>query len=278
MGHKQLKWKMYTSFELCMVKVFLTNKKACILVCIYRLLFVSVILFLQEITELLETIITKHDCIIIAGDVNIHTETNETYARQFREILDMFNVTQHVRVPTHKMGHTLDIVATFTFNPTVTNIEAKEYDISHHFFVDFTVTCSPVIKEYKMIHYRNIKAIDDEEFTNTVNTLLNGLPREGTFGQKVKRYNEVLAEVLQKHAPLMSMKQKIVPNAPWFDNEYRNLRKLRRKAEKQFVKSGLLRDKESFINMRKQATDLAYSKKREYYEKKLNKAPRHCIQ
>ena len=62
---------------------------------------------------------------------------------------------------------------------------------------------------------------------------------------------------------------KIIPNAPWFDGEYGNLRKMRRKAEKQFKRSGLSADKENYKRLRKQTTALAYQKKKDYYCEKL---------
>ena len=51
---KQLKMKVFSSFEHCMTKVFLNNRKSVTLVCIYRLHFVSVVTFLDEVTELFE--------------------------------------------------------------------------------------------------------------------------------------------------------------------------------------------------------------------------------
>ena len=53
MKYKQIKWKTYTSFELCVVKIVLTNKKPLTLLCIYRLLFVSVVVFLKEVVGFL---------------------------------------------------------------------------------------------------------------------------------------------------------------------------------------------------------------------------------
>ena len=97
---------------------------------------------------------------IVAGDVNIHTEKKETYSNKFSEILDMFNMMQHIDQPTHKMGHTLDIVTTFDKNPVISKIDINEYDISHHFLIDFNVTCSAEVCEYKMIEYRSTKNIN----------------------------------------------------------------------------------------------------------------------
>ena len=91
-GSKHIKSKEYSSFELTVVKVFLTNEKSLTLVCIYRLLFVSITVVFEELVQMLENLITSKDIIILAGDVNIHTETTDVHSRQFSEVLDMFNI------------------------------------------------------------------------------------------------------------------------------------------------------------------------------------------
>ena len=68
---------------------------------------------------------------------------------------------------------------------------------------------------------------------------------------------------------MKSKEIKEVPNSPWFDFEYEHLRKLRRKAEKQFRRSRLEVHRENYKNLRKQTTELAYKKKRNYYATKL---------
>ena len=93
-------------------------------------------------------LMSSNECIIIAGDVNIHTETDESSSKQFKDILDMFNLTQHIKFPTHKLGHTLDIVVTLK-DTAVMNTVAVEYDLSHHFLVDFNITVAPEVRQYK---------------------------------------------------------------------------------------------------------------------------------
>ena len=51
-----------------------------------------------------------------------------------------------------------------------------------------------------------------------------------------------------------------------------NLRRLRRKAEKEYQKTGLIVHKEIFVKFRKQTTDLACKKKCKYYGEKLQNA------
>ena len=78
-----------------------------------------------------------------------------------------------------------------------------------------------------------------------------------------------MKELLDKHAPLITKTIKVVPNAPWFDDEYKQLRKSRRKAEKKYKRSKLPVDKEEFVRLRKETTTLAFKKKQEHYANKI---------
>ena len=109
---KHLKFNSFSSFEMTVVKVSVQNNKSILLVSIYRVLFVSVSIFLEEIVQLFEALVTMCNPIVLAGDVNIHMEVDETYSLRFRDILQTFNFIQHVDFPTHIQGHTLDILAT----------------------------------------------------------------------------------------------------------------------------------------------------------------------
>ena len=100
-----MKSETYSSFECIQVQLSLEGMEIVTLVCVYRLLFISIVTFLEEIVQLLELLVSTWDSIIFAGDVNIHTEMDVTYAKQFADMMDMFNMVQHVHVPTHKMGH-----------------------------------------------------------------------------------------------------------------------------------------------------------------------------
>ena len=138
------------------------------------------------------------------------------------------------------------------------------YDTRHHFLVEFDVAVTPNKKGYKTIYYRNLKAIDSERFQQDISSKLN-ISGTATLTQNTKNYNDVLSSVLNDHAPTKSKTIKILPNAPWFDCEYEHLRKLRRRAEKAYRRSGLDADKEAYRKLHKQTTNLAYAKKRKYY-------------
>ena len=69
--------------------------------------------------------------------------------------------------------------------------------------------------------------------------ILPALPLTHNLCEKITIYNTALAEVVNKPAPIFSKTITVAPDAPWFDAEYSNLRKLRRNAKKKFRKSYL---------------------------------------
>ena len=109
-------------------------------------------------------------------------------------------------------------------------------EVSDHFFITLNVNCALIRSEYRSVTYGNYKMIDMEKFKNEVKISLDS-SKHTNFGEKITFYNDKLNEILNKYAPLKTKTVKIVPKAPWFDHEYRTLRKKRRKAEKKVFKN-----------------------------------------
>ena len=69
--------------------------------------------FIEEFSSLLETIAIYSSTIVITGDFNLHLDDSDApHVTNFIQLLDAFNLRQHVREPTHVGGHTLDLVIT----------------------------------------------------------------------------------------------------------------------------------------------------------------------
>jgi hypothetical protein len=271
MKHKHIHIKPYSSFELTMVKLFCDRGKPLLLVCVYRLLFISVKTFLDEIVKLFEVLASSPEEVILAGDINIHMDVDNAYSTRFNDILNSFNFIQYIDFPTHKLGHTLDIVATFDGGLYLSGFVSNQYDVSDHFLVDFHLQFAPEVKNEREISYRNSKCMDTVKFESDLVERLH-LSDTLSFGDNILRYNETLSNVLNEHAPIKTKAIKILLDAPWFDSEYVNLRRLRRKAEVQYKKTGSVVHKENYVSLRKQCTDLAHKKKCRYYGDKLDGA------
>ena len=136
---KPVKTKMFSSFQHVGVQLPHTNNNnKLIVVCIYRLLYVHVITFLQEFAEFLEIISISSNNLIIAGDINIHMETQEMPSIELTKLLDMFNLKQHVSKPTHIHGHTIDAVITRLDDPNyIENMMIEHLLGIHHFKISF---------------------------------------------------------------------------------------------------------------------------------------------
>ena len=92
----------------------LVARKSLRAIVVYRLPGgVSVGVFLEEFSVLLQEAVIRPEELLICGDFNFHMDNKADWnATRFGELLDLFNLKQHVCVPTHERGHILDLVIT----------------------------------------------------------------------------------------------------------------------------------------------------------------------
>ena len=258
---KQLLSKEFHSFEHCVVRIPLNNKESMILITVYRLQYVPVGEFLDEFEEILEKYAILQNEFIIAGDVNIHFETDECSSRKFKDLLDSYDLKQLVTGPTHIAGHTIDVVISPNKESYVVDMDIRRIDLSHHFLIEFGVSVSVSTTITKSITYRAWKEVDNERFSEELKEALSSIPDTRNMAEKLASYNKILQEIGDKYAPPRSKEIRIKPRAPWFDSEYKTLRRERRKAERRFRKTKSIEDKEEFVRLRKETTNLAKRKK-----------------
>ena len=61
----------------------------------------------------------------------------DCYAGRFTDLLSMFELTQHISVPTHSQGHTLDVVISKGLDMTI--VGTPDVGISDHLCIFFNV-------------------------------------------------------------------------------------------------------------------------------------------
>jgi len=99
-------------------------------------------MFFEELTTVLETLVT-HGCpVVIGGDINIHVENpTDIHASCLHELLSSMGLQQHVTLPTHQAGGTLDLVITFSdFGVDELNVEPPGIVSDHSL-----ITCCPAV-------------------------------------------------------------------------------------------------------------------------------------
>ena len=273
MDVKPVKVNQFQSFEHCILKVCLSDKSMVSMVSIYRLDYEPIDLFFEEFAELLETLVASKDKFLIAGDINIHCDNKtDGPTLQLMELLEMFNLTQVISESTHRKGHTIDVVITQMEEIEVSGVEVCDVSLSDHYLISFDANCKTVKSYYRSITYRNIKQVNKEAFKSELMDALGTIPLDNDVGTVVADYNNKLSKLMDEHAPQITRKVKIVPTAPWFDAEYKEVRKQRRKAEKRYKITKNPTEYEEFITLRKQTTLMAKSKKQQYFIDKIESA------
>ena len=219
--------KHFSSFEQTMVKIKLKNNSTLTLISLYPLLFVPANIFIDELTVFFEILSVSSDVFVLSGDVNIHMDTDDTYAIRLKEVFSMFNLTQFVDIPTHKHGHSIDIVLATSDSPIIDDVLPNDVKHSDHFLIEFKVSTIPIKKAYKSVTYRDIKSINNEQFcTDVKEVCMNN--QSNNMQESMTNYNSLLSEIVDCHAPIKTKQVKIVPNAPWFDLQYKSLQQRRR--------------------------------------------------
>ena len=70
-------------------------------------------MFLDEITELLTAPISKYHNLIILGDFNMYiNDTTNAENLIFNDRMGALELSQHVKIPTHRQGNILDLIYT----------------------------------------------------------------------------------------------------------------------------------------------------------------------
>ena len=262
----KLKCPRFESFECCICNLFHECHDKVVLISIYRLQDVSIQVFFNELTMLLESYCMLDTLLIIGGGINIHLDIpTNPHVTTFRNILEGFNLHQLVNEKTHVEGHQLDVLITNDCDKAIDARVINDINLSDHFPLACKIKFVPKkLPEYKLIKYRDLKSIDMPCLTDMLQCEFSqrNIANENSFYLAVSSYNDSLKSVLNAVAPIKEKTIKCVPRAPWFDYEYSELRRKRRRAEKRFRRTKLMVDQISYNDLKKETTALANRKKK----------------
>ena len=223
--------------------------------------------FLTDFESFLSLAVTTPHEFSIVGDFNIHVnDLSDSETTQFLDLLNSFNLQQHVTSPTHIHGNTLDLVITLSKSSLSPVIDCIPGTPSDHFLLLATLATSPIVPKPATLHYfRRIDSIDVDSFISDIlNSNLITSPPD-SLDKLVECYNSTLLSLLNKHAPLKSKLIRSSHSNPWYTPALRAAKAACRKLERKWKSS-----KNSFnLSLLRSATN-AYHKsllaaKRLYY-------------
>ena len=160
-------------------------------------------LFFEEFGTLAEQLVVSPGNLLIAGDFNYHMDnTRNLDTVKFNKVLESLSLIQHVNGPTHKKGHTLDLILTRAADELVICTEIRDPMLSDHSAVHCKLRLKKPPPERKEISCRKLHSVNVDSFNDdlkrsnllTTNTL--------DFMSLIDLYENTLKETLEKHAPL----------------------------------------------------------------------------
>ena len=227
----------YSTFELF---CFVINSKSPIVCALIYRPPKRVAGFLEEFSEFLSIIMVKYNSVILTGDYNTRICCpSSTFITDFIDLYEAFNLTQHVNGPTHKLGHTLDLV--LTHGVSLDNLDIVEFPPSDHKAIFLhTMLPPPDPLPRTSSRSRTFNSNSSLHFhqafpATSVNSSL--LPPQ-SVDVLVEDFNSTCSHILDSIAPFKTKYTK--PKAMlWLNDHTRDIKRQCRKAERNWKKHRL---------------------------------------
>ena len=212
--------------------------------------------FHNEFTDILVRYhLIKHE-VIILGDFNFHVNKHDDKdAKEFIEILENFNLIQHIVGPTHREGNTLDLL--ITRKKSLVNHYEIVDSISDHSNILVNIDLNKPKKLKKIIKYRKIGTIDTNSFKRDITNKISVNNPTDNIGL-IKKYNS-LSEVLDNHAPLIEKEITIRDPTPWKTEDIKEEKQKKRKLERRWRKTKTQIDRDLYTAQRNKYNQLLES-------------------
>lgn len=113
-----------------------------------------------------------------------------------------------------------------------------------------------------------MKDFDTDKFKSDIEEKAGNI-KGATISEYVSNYNSTLTNLLDSHAPIISKTIQLRPNAPYYTQEIREEKQVRRKLERKWQKSKLTVDKDIYKQQCKVVNNMLNKSRTEYYSQKI---------
>ena len=229
--------------------------------------------FFDEFTTLLESVAIFQSEVIISGDFNIHVDdTNDRHGRRLLDILDSFDMVQNISVPTHKGGHTLDLVITRRNSPPMGfRVDPPVYSDHGLTLCAFPPVNIAVRRRSKDVRFW--KHLNRDAFRQSLlnSQLCDSADALSTLSPAAlfDLYDGTLRRIVDEHLPVENISVKDRPLTPWYDNDCRNAKRKVRMCERRYRRTRSEIDCMAWIRQMERKRNLLEQKEERYWNSKI---------
>lgn len=191
--------------------------------------------FFEDLSDILELSATYACPFILLGDINIHTEiVDNANTVKWQLLLQSHGLVQHVTSPTHRAGHTLDVVVTRSDCPLI-SLQVLPPTLSDHSLISVNVNLQPGHRQpAPAVRRRKWRSFDFDGFCDSLSqSVLLTKPPDDCISL-VECYNSTLQSLLDQHAPFAVVKPRAHINAPWYDRQCQSAKAAVRRLERAY--------------------------------------------
>ncbi len=169
---------------------------------------------------------------------------------------DMMELHHLVNEPTHKEGHTLDLIVRRQSKVDFVKDVYVDLQISDHYVLSFRVEIVKSPQERKIIPFRKTRSIDTESFMNDVTVQVSKLGSCYNVEDRVNNYNTILSQLLDEYAPEKQHTVTIQHKTPWYSKELHEEKIICRKLEGKWCSTKSEEDQDIFKRQRQKVQNL----------------------
>ena len=179
-------------------------------------------------------------------DFNFHVDDNgNANAKQFHDLLFSADLKQHVNGPTHRLGHTLDLLITRDVDTLISHTRILPDPLSdHQVVVCFINLPRPPATRITVTRCKT-RDIDLDAFQKDICSVFSKVSVDDLDGV-ITLFDDTLRLLLNKYAPEQTRKITLRPHAPWFSEELRELKRVKRRCERKFQSTKLSIDRQIY--------------------------------
>ena len=269
-NHKIIPTDQYDSFEHYVINVGF-GQVSMNLVSVYRPPKLSFPEFFNDFQNLLVFLISLKSNFIITGDFNIHVDkVHDPDSQTFSNILNIFNLKQHVSFPTHTSGHTLDLLITTDDCSYISHIDPSNFISDHCALLANLKLQKEHHHTHKLVNFRQYNKIDFTGFKAdlTESDLIKHPQNNASL--LYNQYHTILTDLVNRYAPLKTKSAPTRPPDPWITDEIIKVKQKRRHLERTWRRTRSITDRRRLSACVHQYNRIISEAKNDWYSKLIS--------
>ena len=240
--------------------------------------------FFNDFRLYLESVDTVNANTFICGDFNFWLDDVENRdARDFKELMDMFQFENKVENVTSSTGHMLDLIfCNMELSPVLNVCVDETNTISPvHKLVSFLIPFNIDVKQKKKISFRDKKSLRPDVVITKIISVIDNNKNELCLHNihvnecvmcYTKLYNDTSKKEYDTACPMIEKEIVVKDRAPWFNSEIRLAKREKRRAEYIWRRRRTNSTRNAYSEARNRYNSCIKQRKRDYFTNKIRDA------